>query len=130
MFGHSQAMNTTSPENIDQLLNWKQTRKNVFGASVSIPKNFSLAKVVDYHGSDEDINIQPDPELERNENETVDDVTENEHTRDKSQSKTFSTVIWLSHLSIYVIKLYLRWVEVNYVNIQISKLSWIMYIWH
>ncbi|XP_028397486.1 tetratricopeptide repeat protein 29-like [Dendronephthya gigantea] len=81
MFGHSQAMNTTSPQYIDQLLNWKQTRKNVFAASVSIPRNFSLEKVVDYHGSDEDINIQQDSQQKRNENETGDDVIENEHTR-------------------------------------------------
>ena len=81
MFGLNQAMNTTSSQNIDKLLNWKQSRKDVFAACVSIPRNFSLEKVVDYHGSDEDINVEQESE----QHEVVNDVTETE------QDKTVDT---------------------------------------
>ena len=79
MFGLSQSMNTMNTENIDKLLNWKQSRKDVFAASVSIPKNFSLEKIVDYHGSDEDIKVEQDPE--QNENEVVTDATDSEQIK-------------------------------------------------
>ena len=79
MFGLSQSMNTTSAQNIDKLLNWKESRKNVFAESVSIPRNFSLEKVVDYHGSEEDIKIEEDPE--QNENEVIADITDTEQEK-------------------------------------------------
>ena len=79
MFGLSQAMDTTSTQNIDKLLHWKRSRKDVFAASVSIPRNFSLEKVVDYHWSDEDIKIEQYPE--QNENEVIPDVTDTEQTK-------------------------------------------------
>ena len=79
MFGLNQAMNTTNTQNIDKLLSWKQSRKDVFAASVSIPKNFSLEKIVDYHGSDEDIIVEQDSK--ENENEVVHDVTETENDK-------------------------------------------------
>lgn len=42
MFGLGQSMdNAASSQNIDKLLSWKQCRKDVFKASVLIPKNFS-----------------------------------------------------------------------------------------
>ncbi len=72
-------MNTTSAQNIDKLLNWKESRKNVFAESVSIPRNFSLEKVVDYHGSEEDIKIEEDPE--QNENEVIADITDTEQEK-------------------------------------------------
>mgnify|MGYP002804017197 CR=1 FL=1 len=74
MFGLSQAMNTTSAQNIDKLLNWKESRKDVFAATVSIPRNFSLEQVVDYHGSEENITIEQS--LEQNENEATPDATD------------------------------------------------------
>ena len=78
MFGLSQSMNNTSTQNIDKLLNWKETRKDVFAASVSIPRNFSLEKVLDYHGSEGNIKIEQS--LEQNENEATPDATDTEQT--------------------------------------------------
>lgn len=97
MFGLNQAMNTTSTQNIDKLLNWKQSRKDVFAACVSIPRNFSLEKVVGYRGSDEDINVEQESE----QHEVVNDVTETEQDKTVDTDLTNEQVLLSSRCILF-----------------------------